>query len=147
MEKGRKHGGWFRIIFILAVIVAIGSLPGCKHSAGFDFTFPEITIRSPEDGVIYDTTMVVLDYTIKEANFKDAWFILNDGEMVGIPQNGSRKLTLDNGAYKLVLVAVDQSNNTSGDSLQFFVDTNQGLHLSGRSDGTTGDIIENGNGF
>jgi len=108
--------GWMLILF------SILSITACRKSdAPPDFTPPEITITSPESEVVYHSPAVILEYSIKEPHFKDAWYTLNNGNNVGLGKEGSDTLHLDTGEYKLILVARDDFLNTSRDSVTFYV--------------------------
>ncbi len=122
MRDHKNIGKIPRMMSLILLIAWALGLPGCNHETTVDFTYPEITIISPEPDVTYPTMEVNLEYTIKETNFREAWYILNDGEKVSIPREGTRTLSLETGAYKLVLGAQDNTLNTSRDSVFFYVD-------------------------
>ena len=87
-----------------------------------DNTAPVITINSPSEGHTYDTSLIPFDWNIEEANFKEAWYTLDNGATsTSIDKSGNTAIELENGEYHLTLYAVDNSENESNGSVSFSV--------------------------
>ena len=112
-----------------AVPIALMSvLPGCEPEEPFipeppkDTTAPKINILSPLEQKVYDSNTIPFEWAIEEANFKSAWYSLdNEATKSSIEKSGKKDLSLENGDYKLTTYADDKSNNFSKKDVSFSI--------------------------
>lgn len=118
-KKGLKN------LYYALPIVGAGLIGGCEEvplepEPQKDTIPPKIHIYSPEKNKTYNNKTITLDYLIEEENHKNSGYSINGGEKVNIPQSGQTNITLpENGNYKLILWAEDNSGNSSKDSTYF----------------------------
>jgi hypothetical protein len=86
-----------------------------------DNTPPKINIISPLEQKVYDSNTVPFQWAIEEANFKSAWYSLDNGSKVPIAKSGIENKNFENGNHKIVVGANDLYTNASKDSVLFSV--------------------------
>jgi hypothetical protein len=107
----------------LSVLLIIGSF-SCKkieEEVIIDDIKPKISIISPVNNSKLISSLVEVEWEIEDENFRSAYYKINSGEFIDIPQKGKGIHDLLAGDYKLLLIANDIYLNTSKDSLVFTV--------------------------
>jgi hypothetical protein len=87
-----------------------------------DTTLPKITISSPIKNKVYDVNEIVFSWSIYEANFKSAWYSIDNSGKISIAKSGSENKIFENGTHKIVVGSDDLSGNASKDSVIFTAD-------------------------
>jgi hypothetical protein len=113
-----------KLTFVISVALPL-IFGGCQKSKDTeppkDTTAPKITIISPIKDKIYEVSEVSITWEIKEMNFNEAWYSIDNNNKVSIANSGSVLLTFENGVHKIVVVSNDLSGNASKDSIFFTV--------------------------
>jgi hypothetical protein len=116
------------ILYAGAFVMGACLLPGCEKPEEppveppitSDTKPPIIRVKSPLGD--YDSNTIPFEWTIEEANFKDAWYSL-DTELTkkSIGQSGKKEFRLNKGNYKLTIFAEDNYNNSSKKEINFYI--------------------------
>jgi hypothetical protein len=85
---------------------------------------PVVTIINPEDGEIFNTTNITLEYSALNSIAVDScWYILNGGPIVPLTSCGNITFLGAEGNNNITVYANDTANNTGFHSHLFLIDT------------------------
>lgn len=125
---GKSLANLLRTTAVVSILGTPLFFTGCKKpdepiiNPPKDTTPPKITISSPLENKVYDSNTISYQWAIEEANFKSAWYSIdNEKTKMPIEKSGTKNLDLSNGSYTLTEYADDNSNNFSKKNVSFSV--------------------------
>jgi hypothetical protein len=115
------------LLYAGAFAAAAIFLPGCEPEEPEplppDTTLPSITISSPLENKVYESSTISYEGAIQEAHFKSAWYS-TDNEQTKNPiteKTWSKQLDFSNGNHNLITYADDSAGNFSRKTIPFSV--------------------------
>jgi hypothetical protein len=110
-----------------------------------DTTPPIVTIQSPVNGTIYNTTLVDVNYTASDANSLTCEYSL-DGNMynwTNLAGCANKTLNLANGNHNITLRATDAAGNSNSSTVWFVVNVTKTGNVTGLVKDNFGTSIAN----